>query len=67
MPRDLPSALSVGGSSFQKIRYSYEGGTEDLQFYLQDLPLALGRIILQLRPQWQGHLRAYQPLPKPGP
>jgi hypothetical protein len=63
--RDLPSALAAGGDSFQRIRYSYEGGNESLQFYLQDLPRALGRIILEAKPEWSGHHRGYQPLPEP--
>lgn len=65
MARDLRSALAVGGDAFRRIRYSCEGGNEGLQFYLQDLPRALGRIILELKPEWTGHQRDYRPLPKP--
>ena len=63
MARDLRSALAAGGDAFQRIRYSYEGGNESLQFYLQDLPRALGRIILEVKPEWTGHERDYRLLP----
>jgi hypothetical protein len=63
MARDLRSALAAGGDAFRPIRYSYEGGNETLQFYLQDLPRALGRIVLELKPEWTGHTRDYRPLP----
>jgi hypothetical protein len=65
MARDVRSALAAGGDAFQRIRYSYEGGNESLQFYLQDLPRALGRIILEVKPEWIGHERDYSPLPGP--
>ncbi|WP_426611525.1 hypothetical protein [Bradyrhizobium sp. McL0616] len=57
MARDLEGALAAGGDAFQRIRYSYEGGNETLQYYFQDLPAALGRIILQMKPEWNGHHR----------
>ena len=53
MARDLPTALAVGAESFERIRYSYEGGNENLQYYLQDLPRLLGRIILAMKPDWK--------------
>jgi hypothetical protein len=65
--RDLPSALTAGSNAFEKIRYSYEGGTEQLQYYLQDLPILLGRIILEMKPEWEGLRRGYQevaPIPR---
>jgi hypothetical protein len=65
MARDLPSALAAGGGAFQRIRYSYEGGNESLQFYLQDLPRVLGRIILELKPEWAGRQREFRPLQEP--
>jgi hypothetical protein len=65
MPRDLPSALAVGSKAFERIRYSYEGGTQDLQYYLQDLPLLLGRVILEMRPEWKTLRRTPQQLPQP--
>jgi hypothetical protein len=61
--RDLPSALAVAGDTFQKLRYSYEGNTERLQYYLQDLPRLLGRIVLEIRPEWEDLRRNPQPLP----
>ena len=63
--RDLRSALEVGSKAFEQIRYSYEGGTDELQYYLQDLPILLGRIILQMKPEWEGLRREYQEIPKP--
>jgi hypothetical protein len=61
--RDLPSALAVGSRSFELIRYSYEGNTKDLQYYLQDLPALLGRVILEMRPEFLASRR--KPLPPP--
>jgi hypothetical protein len=60
--RDLPSALAAGGGAFQQIRYSYEGNTQQLQYYLQDLPRLLGRIALEIKPEWQTLRRNYRPL-----
>jgi hypothetical protein len=62
--RDLPTALAVGSKSFELIRYSYEGNTMDLQYYLQDLPALLGRVILEMRPEFESVRR--KPLPPPG-
>lgn len=50
--RDLPSALAVGSKTFELLRYSYEGNTTNLQYYLQELPAMLGRIILQMKPEF---------------
>jgi hypothetical protein len=61
--RDLPTALSVGGDSFRRIRYSYEGNNQDLQYYLQDLPTLLGRVILEIRPEFETARRKPTPLP----
>ncbi len=63
--RDLPSALEVGSKAFERIRYSYEGNNEDLQFYLQDLPQLLGRVILEIKPEWKALRRNYQELVPP--
>jgi hypothetical protein len=60
--RDLPSALAAASKAFERIRYSYEGNTTDLQYFLQDLPQLLGRVILELKPEWAGLRRAYRPL-----
>jgi hypothetical protein len=62
--RDLPSALATGNESFERIRYSYEGKTESVQFYLQDLPQLLGRTILSMKPEWKSLGRPYQELPR---
>ena len=61
--RDLPSALTAASNAFERIRYSYEGGNENVQYYLQDLPQLLGRVILELRPEWKELQREYRPLP----
>ena len=66
--RDLRTALAAGSKAFEKIRYSYEGGTEQLQYYLQDLPILLGRIVLERKPEWAGLRRGYRevaPVPRP--
>jgi hypothetical protein len=63
--RDLPSALEAGSDAFQKIRYSYEGGTENLKYYLQDLPQLLRRVIVEMRPELKGLERRYQQLLPP--
>lgn len=61
--RDLPGALTAASKSFEKIRYSYEGDTEGLQYFLQDLPQLLGRVILEMRPEFQSVRRKPLPLP----
>ena len=61
--RDLPSALAAASKTFERIRYSYEGNTVDLQYFLHDLPQLLGQVILELKPEWTGLRRAYRPLP----
>lgn len=61
--RDLPSALTAASRSFERIRYSYEGNTADVQYFLQDLPQLLGRIVLEMKPEWKGLKRPYRPLP----
>lgn len=60
--RDLPSALAVASKAFERIRYSYEGNTADVQYFLQDLPQLLGRVILELKPEWNGVRRTFRPL-----
>ena len=63
MARDLLSALGAGGDVFQQIRYSYEANTDRLQYYIHDLPQLLGKIVLEIKPEWQSLRRNYQPLP----
>jgi hypothetical protein len=58
--RDLPAALCAGGKAFELIRYSYEGKTKHLQFYLIDLPQHLRSIILELKPEWSALRRNYR-------
>jgi hypothetical protein len=64
--RDLPGALAAANRSFERIRYSYEGNTADVQYFLQDLPQLLGRVILEMRPEWRGLQRPYSPLEPAG-
>lgn len=54
--KDLHSALAAGSRSFERIRYSYEPNNKGGRFYISDLPRILGRVILQLKPEWE-HLR----------
>jgi hypothetical protein len=63
--RDLPSALEVGSDAFQKIRYSYEGKTEKLQYYLEDLPQLLRRVATEIKPELKTLQRNYQQLLPP--
>jgi hypothetical protein len=60
--RDLPSALAAASKAFARLRYSYEGNTADVQYFLQDLPQLLGRVVLELKPEWNGLQRPYRPL-----
>jgi hypothetical protein len=64
MPRDLISALAKGGSAFERYRYSYEGNTEGLHHYLEDLPALLERLILEIRPELKAFCR--NPIPLTG-
>lgn len=60
--RDLPSALAKGAKAFERYRYSYEGNTEDLHYYLEDLPPLLERLILEIKPEFEAFRRAPLPL-----
>jgi hypothetical protein len=65
MPRDLPSALAKASQAFERIRYSYEGNTEGVHFYLQDLPTVLEKLILKMKPEFEAYRRRPLPLPVP--
>lgn len=67
LPRDLPTALAFGSDAFERLRYSYEGNTEDLLYCLQDLPALLGRIILEMRPEYDAARRKPLPIPASRP
>lgn len=60
--RDLPSALAAASNAFLRIRYSFEGNTTDVQYFLRDLPELLRRVILERKPEWTGLQRTYRPL-----
>jgi hypothetical protein len=63
--RDLLSALVAGSRAFELIRYSYERG-EPITFYLNDLPTILGRVILEIKPDWNNlHHQVTRLLPSP--
>jgi hypothetical protein len=62
MARDLPSALTKGSNAFERIRYSYEGNTQDLHYYLEDLPALLEGLILEMKPEFEAWRR--MPLPR---
>ena len=64
MPRDLRSALAKGSEAFKRIRYSYEGNTEGVHFYVGDLPALLEKLILEIKPEYEAYRR--KPLPLPG-
>jgi hypothetical protein len=59
--RELPLALANGTNSFERYRYSYEGNTQGVHFYLDDLPSLLQRFILEMKPEFEAYRRA--PLP----
>jgi hypothetical protein len=61
------SDFAYWGKSFERIRYSYEGNTADLHYFLQDFPQLLGRIVLELKPEWRGRQRPYRPLAPSAP
>jgi HEPN domain-containing protein len=63
--RDLPSALSAGSRVFEIIRYRYEGTGENYHFYLDDLPHMLGKVALELKPEWETII-PIQPNRRPG-
>lgn len=63
IPRDLSSALTKGGESFNRIRYSYEGNTDGVHFYVGDLPALLENIILEIKPEFEIFRRKPLPLP----
>jgi HEPN domain-containing protein len=52
LPSDLRSALALGGKAFELIRYLYEGLEEEFAFYLGAMPDILGKVVLELRPDW---------------
>jgi HEPN domain-containing protein len=62
MALDLLSALGAGDDCFQQISYSYEVKTGRLQYYIHDLSQLLGKIVLEIKPEWQTLRRNYQPL-----
>lgn len=53
-PRKLPVGIVASRLAFEKIRYSYEKNQRDNAFSINDLPWVLNRVILQMRPEWQG-------------
>jgi hypothetical protein len=59
--RDLPSALAKGTNAFERYRYSYEENTQDLHYYLEDLPALLERLILEMKPEFETFRRASLP------
>jgi hypothetical protein len=52
VPTDLPWALQNGGSTFEKVRYAYEGST-NVFFVLGDFPQILRTAILEIHPEWE--------------
>jgi hypothetical protein len=65
LKRDLPSALSAASRAFEKIRYSYEEDSTETQFYISDLPRILGRVILEMKPEWGRLQRRVSLVPEP--
>lgn len=51
--RDLPTALSRSKGAFEKLRYSYEGDVENIDYVLNELPWILKRVILARHPEWK--------------
>jgi hypothetical protein len=65
--RDLASALEGGSVAFEKIRYSYEGNNDDVEFYISDLPRLLGRVVVELKPEFAFLRRPFSEVPKIAP
>jgi hypothetical protein len=63
VPRDLPSALARGTNAFERVRYSYEGNTEGVHYYVGDLPTLLEGVILEIKPELDAFRRNPLPLP----
>jgi hypothetical protein len=59
VPRDLPTALRGASKTFEKIRYSYEGNIQNVEFFVGDLPRILRRVIVELRPDFLGLRRRF--------
>jgi hypothetical protein len=64
IPRELSSALAKGGDAFERLRYSYEENTQDLHYYLEDLPALLEGIILEMKPEFELSRRMPLSLPE---
>lgn len=50
-PRDLRSNLTEANDLFRQLRYFYEG-PPSFGFYISNLPIALLRTIIDLKPEW---------------
>ena len=50
-PTDLPNAIVRCGDAFNRLRYHYEDPTNTV-YYLGDLPWILGRVVLEIKPEW---------------
>jgi hypothetical protein len=51
LPADLPNAIVKCGDAFERLRYHYEDPEKTI-FYLHDLPWAVGKAILEIKPEW---------------
>jgi hypothetical protein len=63
--RSLLAALKGADTTFEKMRYGYENNNEDVEFYLSDFPRLLGRVIVELKPEYAQIRRGFSEV-KPG-
>jgi hypothetical protein len=62
--RSLRGALDAGSDGFVQMRYRYELELgRKAHFWLTDLPIALHRVILEIKPEWQNLNWDHQTLP----
>jgi len=52
--RDLRAALVAGSNAFIQMRYRYEAELgQKTRFYINDLPIALQKVIYEIKPEWR--------------
>lgn len=57
LPTDLPNALYRCSKGFENIRYGYESDWDGVVYYISGLPRVLIKVILELKPEWNGPIQ----------